>query len=403
MKLEFVETELQKLSNSDRCVMVMDPIELHLTSNEGVSLQIMHLNIRSFYKNFNSLLMLLEDLTTNRHIPDVIVLCETFLNNITLVGAILNGYKGYHSVRLNQMGGGVSIFVKDDINVTKVTVSYCKSFVEVIGLELLYHNETFHVLEVYRIPNTDPKLFLSELKSLIIQHTADNVLIATDQNLDLLQYNVYPAVNELLELLLSNMFSPMITKPTRITHSTCTLIDNVYVRTKRYKICTSAVICDNMSDHNPCYVNLNIKTDSNNKQSFYSTRSLNEEKISNITTKLLNHRWDSFYELLNVDTAYNYIVKTIQNVLNVVAPVKYRRQSTLKSFTEPWMSVKLSKYNRKCRKLCEKYKRLPNECNKRMYQNYRKTLQKLKRFEKRVFYKNLFEKIATDSKSIGVF
>ena len=44
---------------------------------------------------------------------------------------------------------------------------------------------------------------------------------------------------------------PMITRPTCITHSSATLIDNIFHSEKLYRFYESAIILDDMSDHLP--------------------------------------------------------------------------------------------------------------------------------------------------------
>ena len=53
-----------------------------------------------------------------------------------------------------------------------------------------------------------------------------------DHNLDLVKYNIHPLTNDFLELNLEKQLLPTITKPTRVTRSTATLIDNVIVGRK---------------------------------------------------------------------------------------------------------------------------------------------------------------------------
>ena len=47
-----------------------------------------------------------------------------------------------------------------------------------------------------------------------------------DFNINLL--NMHQATNDFVNLLTSNIFFPLISKPTRITSSTATLIDNIF-------------------------------------------------------------------------------------------------------------------------------------------------------------------------------
>ena len=57
---------------------------------------------------------------------------------------------------------------------------------------------------------------------------------------------------EFLDLNLTSGILPTITKPTRITHTTATLIDNIYLKTKNAYNSTSAIIISHLSDHLPC-------------------------------------------------------------------------------------------------------------------------------------------------------
>ena len=84
--------------------------------NAGRDLSIMHLNIRSISRNGDCLISYLSLL--NRKF-DVICLSETFVNDITIVENLLDGYKGFHSIRDgNCARGGVAIYVKEEFSTT---------------------------------------------------------------------------------------------------------------------------------------------------------------------------------------------------------------------------------------------------------------------------------------------
>ena len=44
---------------------------------------------------------------------DVIVLTETWLNNVNMNDYSIQGYDSYHSVRENRIGGGVALYMKN--------------------------------------------------------------------------------------------------------------------------------------------------------------------------------------------------------------------------------------------------------------------------------------------------
>ena len=51
---------------------------------------------------------------------------------------------------------------------------------------------------------------------------------------------------------LDNDLFPVITHPTRITHSTATLIDNIFLESRLTGQMTSKILIDDISDHLPC-------------------------------------------------------------------------------------------------------------------------------------------------------
>ena len=73
--------------------------------------------------------------------------------------------------------------------------------------------------------------------------------MGTDQNFDNLKYKNQAHISELMDLFLNAGFLHTIKKPTRITHSMATLIDNTYIKTSKEIKLASGIILNNMSDH----------------------------------------------------------------------------------------------------------------------------------------------------------
>ena len=88
----------------------------------------------------------------------------------------------------------------------------------------------------------------------------------------------------------------------------------------------------------------------------------------------------------------------ITNVLDKYAPIKYIQIRQDDKFREPWLTVQITKYNQKARKLCMKAKKSGLEIDHIAYKTYRNTLNKIKAFEKRQHYRTLFDKIGRNSK-----
>jgi hypothetical protein len=51
-----------------------------------------------------------------------------------------------------------------------------------------------------------------------------------DFNLNLLNYHSHQRTGEFLDIMYSNMFIPLITRPSRITYNSATLINNIFTK-----------------------------------------------------------------------------------------------------------------------------------------------------------------------------
>ena len=75
-----------------------------------------------------------------------------------------------------------------------------------------------------------------------------------DHNLDFLKHSIHKRTQDFIELNLDNNLIPSITRPTRITKSSATLIDNIMVSQSLTKNSESRIIIDDISDHLPSVV-----------------------------------------------------------------------------------------------------------------------------------------------------
>jgi len=116
--------------------------------------------------------------------------------------------------------------------------------------------------EIYRIPNTNMKISLESFESIISQIDGhSSTIIGTDQNIDFLHTMHDGQTEELLNVYLASAIIPTITKPTRITHTTATLIDNLLVKYQPGTTIYSGIIISDISDQICLYfVSLNITT-----------------------------------------------------------------------------------------------------------------------------------------------
>ena len=343
-------------------------------SSDG-NFNIMHLNIRSMSKHIDELKCLLHDLYENDVTIHIVLLCETFLNNNSEKLVHINGYREFFLNRPS-IGGGIAILLHNSVTYKQTIEEHMSNEIECLAIDCEYQHKAYSVAEVYRVPNTPPTAFMEYLK--LLNGKSKNLIIGTDQNIDYLSINRYPPSDKLFELTMSMSLIPSVTLPTRCCHTTTTLIDNIYFRLKKDTNVKTSVLIDNMSDHYPCFLSLECKVVSESVK-YYNYRKLNEKGFNAVNHSLLQTDWSMLYSNSDVNECYNFLITTIMCEIDREMPLKTEQISTGNHFKAPWMCVKLDKYNRKCKKLFVQQKSNPTTENIKRYQEYNRTLKRLKR------------------------
>ena len=99
-----------------------------------------------------------------------------------------------------------------------------------------------------------------------------------DFNLNLMNYQSHNLTGEFLDMMYSNTFFPLITRPTRITSHSATLIDNISQNSLETNLLSSLLFTD-ISDHLP---NLFYDYSKNNedRKSFFFFGDKNKKNVS---------------------------------------------------------------------------------------------------------------------------
>ena len=208
-----------------------------------------------------------------------------------------------------------------------------------------------------------------------------------DHNLDPLKESHHKPTHEFIEKIYENGMVPTITKPTRITKSTATLIDNILLDQHLTHISNSGILLDNTSDHLPCYCVLNNIYPDRKKDLVITSRD-----IRPINLKALKQRL-SDPEILQTDTTdsaddqFNKFHSRLCEEINHFIPIRTRKISHRTRRHEPWVtsglliSMKKSKNLYKChvkdRKNASKWLR---------YTAYNQELKRVKRRAKIYYY-----------------
>ena len=174
-------------------------------------------------------------MTDKKSRVDILLLCETFLTDKTSNLVNIPGYQIITNNRKISKGGGVAILVRNGIPYKKIP-SLCHMNEK--ELESVYVDITarggrqIRVGSLYRAPNTETTKLKEHIESISLQTQSKpnhELIIGMDQNLDLLKSDEHMDARRFLDTILDNNLWPVITRPTRITQRSATLIDNIYI------------------------------------------------------------------------------------------------------------------------------------------------------------------------------
>ena len=148
------------------------------------------------------------------------------------------------------------------------------------------------------------------------------VIIGTDQNFDYLKINSYKPSTDLLHLYLSANTISTITKPTRITHTSATLIDNIYVR-HTTPFVHSGILFSDISDHLPifCLIGKRKPSKTHNEPLIFKHRPLSNVSIRHIKSALQQINWRHLHKL-NINKAFKNFTEHLNYTIASYAPEK---------------------------------------------------------------------------------
>ena len=361
-----------------------------------------HLNVRSIVSNFRQLDLLLSSLQTEF---DVIGLSETWLTKSNTDIYNFTNYNHIYKTRNNKRGGGVSMYIKkcykhnlrDDLSILE---NHCESIFTEIETDVL-GKQTIVFGVVYRPPNTPLNSFLEYIDNVleIVKKEKKICYLLGDFNIDLLKQNEHPETNEFLDKMYTNSFLPCITKPTRATSNTSTLIDNIFSNMQNLDYTyTSGLIYTDITDHFPIFHMITNKK--NTMPAQYETirkRQFTSQNKDNFYNKLNTTSWDEILNTQQCQTSYSIFLEKIQKIYDKCFP--YVNIKINKKRNKPWVTKAIKRSINVKNKLYQKSIKHPNDENKKLYKLYKNNLSKLLKKSEKNYYKELITKSQTKLKT----
>ena len=103
--------------------------------------------------------------------------------------------------------------------------------VETCSVEIKTSKGQLGIVSMYRPPNTNSTTFSKTFETILkkVRRRCKELIVGLDHNLDFLKSDRHNPTNDFIEKVLDLNLLPTITRPTRITKNTATLIDNILV------------------------------------------------------------------------------------------------------------------------------------------------------------------------------
>ena len=222
-------------------------------SKQGIQqFSLIHFNCRSLPSNCSKLK---EIISTIDFQFDVIALSETWLKDNEHDNYNMEGYNMFTCSRLDKTGGGVAMYINDSLEHRYLPdkSKFIQNCAEIVSVEITMKNGRKTIICcVYRAPNTDLSMLCEFLTNILRNVRKNTVYMCGDFNVDLLQFDKHGGTNDFIDQIYTLGLHPLITRPTRITSHSKTLIDNIFTSDLSSQI-HSGLIINDMSDHLPIY------------------------------------------------------------------------------------------------------------------------------------------------------
>ena len=143
------------------------------------------------------------------------------------------------------------------------------------------------------------------------------VYLMGDFNINLLNEDVH--TNDFLNIMSSNSLYPSITKPTRITSNSATLIDNIFTYSKSYQ--TSGIIITDISDHLPVFITTDLKLHRNNIDKLETeVRQFNAENMKCFKSELGKVDWENLCSEGDANKSYKCFIDKFNSLYDKCFP-----------------------------------------------------------------------------------
>ena len=356
-------------------------------------LHFLHINLRSMLSKISELRLIAQNSNAA-----VIGVSETWLDSSVRDSEIsIPNYTVFRKDR-NSHGGGVCVYVRNDIAYNKRT-DLMQDNLESLWIELkLPKTRPILVCVAYRPPKQQDFFSMMEECMLKCNNLMDSeCYILGDFNINLL-HSGNRRLQQEGQKNWCNMFDlcQLISVATRITDTTQTLLDHIYVSDKD-RIAQSGVLNLGVSDHCVIFCTRKIVKGLFRRHNTTVVRSLKKYSVAEFISELNAINWDPIYSCDDVDIALEIFSRLFGEAMDKVAP---ERTIRIKQRSEPWINDEILQCIHDRDSFYFKFRKSKSPELYKEYCSLRNRTQRLIKSAKRDFFENQVNENRFNSKAL---
>ena len=229
-----------------------------------------------------------------------------------------------------------------------------------------------------------------------IDHENKKGVIMGDFNIDLLKCGSHSKTNTFIDTVFGNGFLPVITKPTRLTHISATLIDHSYINSDISHSLSGIIITD-IADHYGVFHIIESKHDKHKIQHKINKRQINERNTNTFLRKLSDTDFAPVFHLYNANEAYNIFIDVVLAHFKSSFPLKLVSLNKSRSYAQPWITKGLRISSKTKNKLYHKQHTHRTETCIERYKTFNRIYNKLKRKAKNIYFQHQLPRTCSQS------
>ena len=299
-------------------------------SNGASNHVVFHQNLQSLRNKITELEAVLCNLKQK---PTCVTITEHWFTEIEVETLNLTNYRRISAyARMNKIHGGSCIFVdeslEDAAELMEITEMSLEGVFECSSIVSRSHK--LIIICIYRPPHGNTDIFFNLLSDALsfCQKKIKNyrTVLTGDFNINLLEQSLLS--KSFQDVLLSFNFNQTIFEPTRITKSSATLLDNLFINfinAYQGEILTTA-----LSDHEAQILRVAGCTSPEYETIPQIMRIFSKNKVAQFKEMLGTESWANIYACKDANLAYNMFSNMFTQLFNLIFPEKTIKPSTRK-------------------------------------------------------------------------